>query len=238
MIHMIRRAQKRKKRSSIWKLDTTQLKELVLKASTLTEILHHFNLSNRGGNFRTLKNRLKEDQIDFSHIKLGTGHNKGRKFLTVGLTKEEALQQVFTRGSKKSSHTVKRYLRKFSLIPEACVCGLTSTWCNRPLVLQLEHKDGDHTNQQLDNLAWLCPNCHSQTSTFAGRNNSTHKVKPGVANPRWRNLPKPETRKVTRPEKELLAKLVKTMTFTALGQKYGVSDNAVRKWCRSYQIAI
>lgn len=49
-------------------------------------------------------------------------------------------------------------------------CGQLPTWHGKPLVLQLDHKDGDKFNDCDDNLRFLCPNCHSQTPTFAGRN--------------------------------------------------------------------
>lgn len=48
-------------------------------------------------------------------------------------------------------------------------CGI-SEWMGKPISLELEHKDGDHHNDLRDNLEALCPNCHSQTPTFRGRN--------------------------------------------------------------------
>lgn len=49
-------------------------------------------------------------------------------------------------------------------------CGLGPNWNNKPLTLQVDHIDGDNQNNDLDNLRLLCPNCHSQTETFAGKN--------------------------------------------------------------------
>lgn len=54
----------------------------------------------------------------------------------------------------------------------------------------------------------------------------------------WRKNPKPNTRKVERPSKEILEQEILTESFSALGRKYGVSDNAVRKWCKYYNISI
>lgn len=45
-----------------------------------------------------------------------------------------------------------------------------SEWNNKPLTLELEHKDGNHNNNLRENLECLCPNCHSQTETWRGRN--------------------------------------------------------------------
>lgn len=64
---------------------------------------------------------------------------------------------------------VRRYL--IELRGEKCSeCTLSAEWNNRPLKLQLDHIDGDRTNNKIDNLRLLCPNCHSQTSTYAGKN--------------------------------------------------------------------
>lgn len=51
---------------------------------------------------------------------------------------------------------------------EECGCG--AVWNNKPLTLQVDHKDGDNTNHRLENLRLLCPNCHTQTSTFGSKN--------------------------------------------------------------------
>jgi len=48
-------------------------------------------------------------------------------------------------------------------------CGLTE-WLGTPIVLELEHKDGNHQNNIRENLECLCPNCHSLTDTWRGRN--------------------------------------------------------------------
>jgi len=57
------------------------------------------------------------------------------------------------------------------LLPYRCsVCKQEGKWRGKPLTLQLHHKDGDSTNNSLKNLCFLCPNCHSQTSTYTGRN--------------------------------------------------------------------
>ena len=49
-------------------------------------------------------------------------------------------------------------------------CNIEGIYNNQPIVLECDHIDGDHTNQSPKNLRLLCPNCHSQTETFKGRN--------------------------------------------------------------------
>lgn len=50
-----------------------------------------------------------------------------------------------------------------------CECCKISTWCERPITLELNHVDGEHTNHRLENLQILCPNCHSQTDTYRSK---------------------------------------------------------------------
>ena len=53
---------------------------------------------------------------------------------------------------------------------EICeICGITE-WNGNPLTFQIDHIDGDRTNNHLDNLMVLCPNCHTQTDTYGSKN--------------------------------------------------------------------
>ena len=54
------------------------------------------------------------------------------------------------------------------------MCGL-SEWINGKLVLELDHINGDHTDNRIENLRFLCPNCHSQTETFRSKNIIVHR---------------------------------------------------------------
>lgn len=65
---------------------------------------------------------------------------------------------------------LKKRLIKNGLIKEECVnCHVGPFWNNMPLVLQLDHKNGNSRDHRLVNLQLLCPNCHSQTETFSGK---------------------------------------------------------------------
>lgn len=77
----------------------------------------------------------------------------------------------------------------------------------------------------------LCPNCHSQTDTYAGRNsnrtNNTTSIKTKKTFNKCNFIPKKE---------QLINDFKELKNFVQVGKKYGVSDNAVRKWCKKYKI--
>ncbi len=123
--------------------------------------------------------------------------------------------------------------------------------------LVLDHINGVANAHRLENLRIVCPNCAATLDTHCGRNLPRERICPGcnrrfvprnsqhryysqqcwgaVAARRYRGLAHPETRKVERPSHEELMADVESMSFVAVGRKYGVSDNAVRKWLRWYE---
>ncbi|MFA6000145.1 MAG: hypothetical protein WC783_04175, partial [Candidatus Paceibacterota bacterium] len=163
---------KREKRSIIWQSSNTDFIALVKKSKTFSEMLKYFGLNYKNGNnFRTLKDRIKELDIDISHIKLGLGNNKGRKFNYTHIP----YNKLFTINSNTCRHSIKKRILNDNLIPYKCsICGLDNTWNNQKLVLVLDHINGISNDHRLENLRFLCPNCNSQQSTFAGHNK--HKV--------------------------------------------------------------
>lgn len=69
----------------------------------------------------------------------------------------------------RSSGT-RNFVRRLNLIEYLCSkCGVGDSWQGEDLVLELDHINGNPADNRLENLRWLCPNCHSQTSTYCGR---------------------------------------------------------------------
>ena len=112
-------------------------------------------------------------------------------------------------------------------------CGISNMWNNKTITLQVDHINGNFLDNTINNLRFLCPNCHSQTATYAGKSS---RLKPSQIDPNWRNREKLSTRKVIRPSKEELQDMLRKETFVAIGKKYKVSDNAVRKWAKKYDL--
>lgn len=227
----------RKKRSIIWAMPEEEFIPLVLSNNTLGKILSYFGLQNKGGNSKTLKARIKELQVDIPHIILGLGSNKGKKLnrTKIPLMDILVINSTYNRGCLK-----KRLIKEEIVNNECSVCKLKPEWQNKPLALILDHINGISNDNRLENLRLLCPNCNSQTSTFAGRN----LVKPkallticpkckrykGKTAKQCHDCYGLSRRKIKRPDKQSLLDEVETLGYVRTGEKYGVSDNAIRKW--------
>lgn len=155
------------KRSTVWKIPRNEFIELVTTSSSLSESLRRLKLFARGGNYLTLKRRITEEGIDISHIRLGKNSNKERKF---GHKRSIEAYLIYAPQASKG-HIKKRLIEEHILENKCAICGIDPIWQDKRLVLILDHINGDHKDFTKDNLRLLCPNCNSQTDTFAGRNN-------------------------------------------------------------------
>lgn len=80
------------------------------------------------------------------------------------------VETLLVKGDKRRNNTVRKIVLDLGLIEYLCgSCGQHPWWNDQELVLQLEHKDGDPTNNEISNLCFLCPNCHTQTPTYCGK---------------------------------------------------------------------
>lgn len=140
----------------------------------------------------------------------------------------------FQNGKWHDGFILKKKLAEIGRPLRCELCGTGNQWNGKPLTLQIDHVDGNNKNCLLDNLRFLCPNCHSQTPTFTGR--KLRKIKVNHANAGWRTRPRPHGRKVMRPDRNTLLEDLRMASWRSVARKYGVSDNAVRKWASSYRL--
>lgn len=144
-----------------------ELEEAVKKSLAIAGVCRELNMKPCGGNYKTLHAKFKEWEIDTSHF-TGAAWNQGSSFTPFGKT--YALVDALVENSPyKSSTSLKRRLFKEGIKTKQCEkCGITK-WNDEEITLELEHINGINTDNRIENLKILCPNCHSQTSTFRNK---------------------------------------------------------------------
>lgn len=86
-------------------------------------------------------------------------------------------ETIFKEDSYYSNEMVKQRIVSQNLMEYKCVKCSIDNWQGETIVLDLDHINGDNTDNRLINLRYLCPNCHSQTDTYKGRNKNSGKTK-------------------------------------------------------------
>jgi hypothetical protein len=130
-------------------------------------VLQRLSLNATGANYKTVQGTIGRLRLDTSHF-LGQGHLKGKTHRWSPRLPLDAI--LVLNSTYMSIHSLKRRLLADRLLERRCAeCGLAD-WRNAALALVLDHINGDPRDHRLENLRLLCPNCNSQTPTFAGRN--------------------------------------------------------------------
>ena len=115
--------------------------------------------SNSGGVYQHVKRKLKEFGIDTSHF-------TGRAYLRGGTSsnyKPPSERLILrTKGARTQAHVLRRSLDDLKRERVCGECGLKENWNNKPLVLEIDHINGNCLDDRAENLQYLCPNCHSQ----------------------------------------------------------------------------
>ena len=158
-------------RSSIW-ADNYKIIDCYNKSDCITTFLNLMGLDNIGGNYKSAKRHILRLGLDLNKI---NGKNNAKIIRSIrnkenpkGIKLEDILNGQYPH---YKSSVLKKRLIKEEYLKEICSsCGLGNKWNNIPIILQLDHKDGNSKNNKLDNLRILCPNCHSLTDSYKGKN--------------------------------------------------------------------
>lgn len=160
--------------------------------------------------------------------------------------KYETIEEFFSEANGKRRNDVKDYILRHNLLPYKCSnCGNDGNWMGQKMSLQLHHIDGNPSNNQLENLTLLCPNCHAITENYG---NGHAKKEPPIikycANCgniigqnailcRKCNIQSQRKFEISREE---LKELIKKYSWREIGRMYNVSDTSIKKRCRLFNL--
>lgn len=234
----------------------SEARQAVAECRSYAQVLRRLGLRPAGGNHALLRRYVDEVwQIPTPHFDGGASARRRPA------APAKPLKEILVRNSSYSRGKLKDRLYGEGVKKRKCeMCGQGEMWHGRWMSLILDHVNGVPDDNRLENLRIVCPNCAATLDTHCGRKNrkqrptrecnrcgreflakcSGQRYCSHACGTRWdrshlRGRPRPGGRKVQRPPYEHLMAEIAMTSYVAVGRKYGVSDNAVRKWVRFYQ---
>ena len=141
-----------------------ELREAVKTSTSIRQVLDKLNIVPAGGNYQTTNRRIQKLDIDTTHF-TGQAWNKGR---VIG--PKRPIEKYLVENSVVQSFKLKGRLITEGLKQHKCECCGITEWNGKPAPIELDHINGNHHDNRLENLRILCPNCHAQTDTYRGKN--------------------------------------------------------------------
>ena len=151
-----------------YKYTKEQLEESVENATSIADICRDLNILPRGGNYKTIRKRLEEFNINIDHF-LGSGWNTGERFKPFG-KKIETPDILVENSSYSNTSSIRMRLIREGYKEHKCEKCYNTEWLGEPISLELNHINGINNDHRIENLELLCPNCHAQTCNYRGKN--------------------------------------------------------------------
>lgn len=154
------------------KYDKDNLSKIVSESGSIRQVLISLGLKEAGGNYSNIKKRIEQFNIDTSHFH-GQGWAKGKTWTkTKNLDGILIENSTYTSGLHRSTFRLKNQLFKLGYKSKVCeICGGVE-WMGEEIPLELHHINGNKFDNRIENIQILCPNCHTFTDNYRGKNMS------------------------------------------------------------------
>lgn len=149
------------------------IEKIVKECGSIRQVLKKLGLKEAGGNYHNIKTKIKLFNIDTSHFH-GKIWSRGKKWCkSKDISNKLVEHSTYSSGLPISTYVLKNQLLKLGYKEHFCeMCG-NSVWLGKPIPLELHHVNGNRFDNRIENLMLLCPNCHSLTENYRGKNIAT-----------------------------------------------------------------
>lgn len=224
------------------KYEESAFREVILVSKNLSDAVRRLKLGSGHGNRQTISRYIKKYGIDTSHFSW-TMNTSGLRNHVIGTTIN--LSDILVEHSTYcDTSKLKQRLYAGGLKTPICEkCGQDEWWNGEKISLILDHINGTHDDNRIENLRIICPNCSATLDTNGGKNRKIDKRPPSVCTCGSIKHYKSErcnscnnklriSKHITRPELPILLQSIEELGYCGTGRKYGVSDNTIRKWVK------
>ena len=213
------------------KIDEILLLNAVQNANSISDVMKNLKRADSSAGRSIIKKYIDIYNIETSHFDTHKERYEKNLKKFVKLSNDEIFVEHST---YNSGNKIKNRLYEEGLKERKCeLCGQDENWHGKYMNLVLDHINGIHDDNRLENLRIVCPNCNATLPTHC-RGNKKMKKKEYNKKKHYVNLSLSQ-RKVKRPSYEQLLYDIEELGYCGTGRKYGVSDNSIRKWVKFYK---
>jgi len=155
--------------------DEERLKEIVKDSLSKAEVLRKFNLQPLGGNYKQFDKYVQLFNIDTSHF-TGQAWNVGKRFKPFHKNKKIPIKNLLKENVFYSTSKLKKRIIAEGFKKEQCEKCLLTEWMGQKIPLELNHINGVNSDNRIENLEIVCPNCHAQTDHYRGSSKKENKI--------------------------------------------------------------